>query len=56
MLGGWEGGVRGAGGGRGASVFLLKVPRGGGLLQEGGGGPGREGVCGELGNWVGGGG
>ena len=38
-------------GGRGGSIFI-EIPGGG--LQEGEGPMGREGVCGELGNWGGG--
>ena len=42
--------------GRGAGRFLLKIPGGGGgVLQEGEGPRGREGVCSELGNLEGGG-
>ena len=42
---------------RGESVFLLKIPgQGGGVCRKGMGPRGREGVCSELGNFVGGGG
>ena len=49
LLGGGEGGVRGAGRGGGGD-FLLKIP-GGGVSRAGGGrgARGRESVCGELG-------
>ena len=50
-----EGGVRGAGR-QGGSVFLLKIPGGGGSPEDGRGPRGREGVCSELGNFRGGGG
>ena len=42
-----EYGATGRGGGRGV-VFLLKIPRGGGVSRNGGGGESREGVCGEF--------
>ena len=50
----WGGGrgVRGVGRG----IFIENPRRGGGVLQEGEGPRGREGVCGELGNLKGGGG
>ena len=51
-LGESERGVRGAGRG-GGSVFLMKMSGGGGVLHDG---RGREGVCGELGGFGGGGG
>ena len=50
LLGEGEGGVLGAGRGRGVG-FLLQIQGG---LQDGGRGSGR--VCGELGNFLGGGG
>ena len=49
-LGEWGGGVRGAGR-EGGVRFLIENPRkGGGVLQEGDGLRGREGVCVELGH------
>ena len=50
-LGEGEGGVRGER--RGEVGFLLKIPKGGGVRRRG---RGREGVCGELANFGGGGG
>ena len=47
-----EGESEALGGGRGVR-FLLKIPQGGGVSRRG---RGREGVCGELGNFWGGGG
>ena len=41
--------------GEGGDRFLLKLPEGGGFLQEREGPRGEEGVCGELGNLGGGG-
>ena len=50
-----EGRVRdGSRGGRGVGS-LSKIPGAGGVLQEGRGAEGREGVCGELGKFLGGG-
>ena len=55
LLGEGEGGARGTGGGRGIGFFVENPRKGGGVLQEGEGLRGREGVCSELGNWGGGG-
>ena len=51
LLGGGEGGVRGAGRGRG-TIFIENPRRGGGGVSQARGGRGargREGVCGEFG-------
>ena len=55
LLGEREGGVRGAGMRGGGGRFLIENRRGGGLPGREGL-RGREGVCGELGNFLGGGG